>query len=179
MKIKEVSPVRPTTALEQTPKVDERESSLPAPSIFAQSDTVLPPSTMQSKDIQSTPSPVPASHTALSAPPPTGNTIDASSALNVKTTAASSASPKQRKVVIDLPGKAPVTSLDKCVVANSSDPVTVTLSASIVLEQSEKLLKKLLKVLHVCARYQRCTGKQLPDTIDFFGKTLLGMTSIR
>jgi hypothetical protein len=166
--------VRPTTALEQTPKVDESKSSLPAPSILVQSDKVLPPSIVQSKDSQSTPSPVPASHTLLSATPPTGNTIDAS-----KPTAASSASAKQRKVVIDLPGKPPATSLDTCVPAKPSDPIPVTLSASIVLEQSEKLLKKLLKVLHVCARYQRCTGKQLPDTIDFFGKTLLGMTSIR
>lgn len=176
MKIKDVPLVRPTTALEQTPKVDESKSSLPAPSILVQSDKVLPPSIMQSKDIQSTPSPVPAGNTLLSAPHPTGNAIDASS---VKLTAASSASPKQRKVIIDLPGKAPASSIDTCVTVKPSDPVPVTLSASIVLEQSEKLLKKLLKVLHVCARYQRCTGKQLPDTIDFFGKTLLGMTSIR
>lgn len=58
-------------------------------------------------------------------------------------------------------------------------PDPTTLSASVVLEQSERLLKKLLKVLHVCARYQMCTGKTLPPTIDYFGQTLLGMTSIR
>jgi hypothetical protein len=61
--------------------------------------------------------------------------------------------------------------------AHGPDPTT--LSASVVLEQSERLLKKLLKVLHVCARYQMCTGKTLPPTIDYFGQTLLGMTSIR
>ena len=58
-------------------------------------------------------------------------------------------------------------------------PDPTALSASVVLEQSERLLKKLLKVLHVCARYQMCTGKTLPPTIDYFGQTLLGMTSIR
>lgn len=57
--------------------------------------------------------------------------------------------------------------------------ITSLPSASMVLEQAEKPLKKLLKVLHVCARYERCTGKPLPESIDFFGKTLLGMTSIR
>ena len=179
MKIKDASPVRATTALEQTPKVDESKSSLPVPSILVQSDKVLSPSTMQSEDSQNTPSPVPAGHRPLSATYPTGNAIEAPSASTVKPTAASSASAKQRKVVIDLPGKAPATVVDTCVAVKPSDPVPVLLSASIVLEQSEKLLKKLLKVLHVCARYQRCTGKQLPDTIDFFGKTLLGMTSIR
>lgn len=48
-----------------------------------------------------------------------------------------------------------------------------------ILVQSENLLRKLLKVLHVCSRYQQSTGKPLPSSIDFFGKTLLGMTSIR
>ena len=52
-------------------------------------------------------------------------------------------------------------------------------NSSQVLEQSEKLLLKLLKVLHVCSRYQQCTKKPLPSSIDFFGKTLLGLTSIR
>ena len=62
--------------------------------------------------------------------------------------------------------------------SGSSQPASLP-SASTVLEQAEKPLKKLLKVLHVCARYERCTGKPLPESIDFFGKTLLGMTSIR
>ena len=40
-------------------------------------------------------------------------------------------------------------------------------------------LKKVLKALHVHARYELKTGKPLPVTVDFFGKALLGMTSIR
>ena len=54
-----------------------------------------------------------------------------------------------------------------------------TPSPSQILLQSEELLRKLLKVLHVCSRYQETVGKPLPASIDFFGKTLLGKTSIR
>jgi hypothetical protein len=48
-----------------------------------------------------------------------------------------------------------------------------------VLKLLETPLKKILKALHVCARYDQTTGRVLPPTVDFFGKALLGMTSIR
>ena len=38
---------------------------------------------------------------------------------------------------------------------------------------------KLLKVLHVYARYRAITGDLLPEYVDFFGKTLMGETSIK
>jgi len=38
---------------------------------------------------------------------------------------------------------------------------------------------KLLKVLHVYARYRTITGDLLPEYVDFFGKTLLGETSVK
>jgi hypothetical protein len=44
---------------------------------------------------------------------------------------------------------------------------------------TREALRRLLKAFHVCARYQQRTGKPLPSTLDFFGKSLLGMTSIR
>ena len=137
-------------------------------------------STTLTKDAASTPSQTAGGETAS---PAAGNAADttSTSAAIVKSAAAATAaaSPQQRKVLIDLSSKTPALPEDTSVTAKLPDTVPVTLNASIVLEQSEKLLMKLLKVLHVCARYQRCSGKQLPDTIDFFGKTLLGMTSIR
>lgn len=48
-----------------------------------------------------------------------------------------------------------------------------------VMKLLETPLKKVLKLLHVCARYETKTGRPLPPTVDFFGKALLGMTSIR
>jgi len=42
----------------------------------------------------------------------------------------------------------------------------------------EKQFMKLLKVLHVCFRYSEVTGKPLLDNVDYFGKTLIGQTSI-
>jgi len=42
----------------------------------------------------------------------------------------------------------------------------------------ESKMKQLLKVLHVCLRYKDSTGRNLPEKLDFFGKTLLGQTSI-
>ena len=38
---------------------------------------------------------------------------------------------------------------------------------------------KLLKVLHVYARYRAITGDLLPEFVDFFGKTLMGETSLK
>jgi hypothetical protein len=93
---------------------------------------------------------------------------------------------KKRIAVSNFPGTAAASSQlsdapegDRWLGLQAQGPDPTTLSASVVLEQSERLLKKLLKVLHVCARYQMCTGKTLPPTIDYFGQTLLGMTSIR
>lgn len=42
----------------------------------------------------------------------------------------------------------------------------------------EEKVKKLLKPLHVCLRYKDTTSKVLPEKVDFFGKALLGQTSI-
>eukprot|EP01039_Chlorochromonas_danica_P009992 gene9992-11050_t len=39
-------------------------------------------------------------------------------------------------------------------------------------------LKKVLKALHVYQRYKDVTARALPESVDFFGKTLLGLTSI-
>ena len=186
MKTKEASLPRPTTQLDQTSATYDSSGTLITAPIIIQADIALSTSTTLCKDTEGTPSLTPgdqvppaAIHAVVEASPSSSS----SSATTVKAAAATTVTPsvKQRKVVIDLSSKTVATSEDSSAVVKPSDSVfiPVTLSASIVLEQSEKLLKKLLKVLHVCARYQRCTGKQLPDTIDFFGKTLLGMTSIR
>ena len=45
-------------------------------------------------------------------------------------------------------------------------------------EVVHQFITKLLRALHVYERYKDVTSKQLPDTVDFFGKTLLGLTSI-
>lgn len=42
----------------------------------------------------------------------------------------------------------------------------------------EELSLKLLKVLHVYTSYSRVTGNPLPQNLDYFGKTLLGLTSV-
>ncbi len=36
----------------------------------------------------------------------------------------------------------------------------------------------LIKTLHVCKRYNQLTQNSLPPDVDFFGKCLLGETSI-
>lgn len=164
-------------------KDDSKVNLSPVP-IIPQTEKVLPTSTTLTKDAPSTVSQTAGEVTALPAEGHVADPTPTSAAAAIVKTAAvatvtAAASPKQRKVLIDLSSKAPALSEDSSVTGKLLDTAPVTLNASIVLEQSEKLLKKLLKVLHVCARYQRCSGKQLPDTIDFFGKTLLGMTSIR
>eukprot|EP01031_Cornospumella_fuschlensis_P046368 gene46368-56779_t len=42
----------------------------------------------------------------------------------------------------------------------------------------EAPVRKLLKALHVYERYKSVTGQSLPENVDFFGKSLLGLTSI-
>ena len=54
-----------------------------------------------------------------------------------------------------------------------SHPVTTEL------KYEEADLLKILKVFHVVTRYQSITQKNLPEHVDFFGKTLLGQTSIK
>jgi hypothetical protein len=39
-------------------------------------------------------------------------------------------------------------------------------------------ISKLLKVLHVYTSYQLKTDRVIPPPLDYFGKTLLGLTSI-
>jgi hypothetical protein len=46
------------------------------------------------------------------------------------------------------------------------------------LQSAEEFARKLLKALHVCARYEPSMRKPLPANVDFFGKSLLGLTSI-
>ena len=58
-------------------------------------------------------------------------------------------------------------------------PKVTEANPSEIMKLLEIPLKKVLKALHVHARYELKTGKQLPVTVDFFGKALLGMTSIR
>ena len=48
-------------------------------------------------------------------------------------------------------------------------------ATALILEES---MRKLLKVFHVCLKYQDVTGRPLPSNVDFFGKTLAGQTSI-
>jgi vacuolar-type H+-ATPase subunit I/STV1 len=52
-----------------------------------------------------------------------------------------------------------------------------TLAAQRRAEVEDKTAK-LLKALHVYQRYKDVTQKSLPDTVDFFGRTLLGLTTI-
>ncbi len=42
----------------------------------------------------------------------------------------------------------------------------------------ENSLKQVLTMLHLCAKYEHLSGKKLPLEVDFFGKSILGMTSI-
>lgn len=42
----------------------------------------------------------------------------------------------------------------------------------------EEKVNKLVKALHVYQRYKEVTGRNLPDNVDFFGRTLLGLTTI-
>ena len=47
------------------------------------------------------------------------------------------------------------------------------------LEKTNQLkLKKSLKILHVYSRYKQKTNCELPPNLDFFGKSILGLTSI-
>jgi len=39
-------------------------------------------------------------------------------------------------------------------------------------------LQKLFLALHVYSQYKEKTGKDLPENVDYFGKSLLGLTSI-
>ena len=43
-------------------------------------------------------------------------------------------------------------------------------------QEMGELLMKLLRGLHVCARYTATTGKKLPDELDYFGEVVLGQT---
>jgi hypothetical protein len=119
-------------------------------------------------------------------PPPEATPPSSSSSSFSAADATHSLFNKKRIAISNFPGTAAASSHvsdvpegDRWLGLQAQGPDPTTLSASVVLEQSERLLKKLLKVLHVCARYQMCTGKTLPPTIDYFGQTLLGMTSIR
>jgi hypothetical protein len=47
-----------------------------------------------------------------------------------------------------------------------------------VVQNIDAQLKKLLKALHVYQRYKDVTARALPENVDYFGKTLLGLTSI-
>jgi len=58
------------------------------------------------------------------------------------------------------------------------DPVIAKEPSSKDLSILDSKVRKLLKTLHVCLRYRETTSKPLPEKVDFFGKTLLGQTSI-
>ncbi len=64
------------------------------------------------------------------------------------------------------------------------DAINAAVAAALAdVEQSKKAeldekLAKFLKVLHVYQRYKDLTGNNVPDTVDFFGRTLLGQTTI-
>jgi hypothetical protein len=57
-------------------------------------------------------------------------------------------------------------------------PVIEPNTSALVLQLAEAPIRKLLKALHVCARYEQCVRVSLPANVDFFGKSLLGQTSI-
>jgi hypothetical protein len=42
----------------------------------------------------------------------------------------------------------------------------------------EGKIRKILKVLHVCAKYEHILGRKLPGEVDFFGKSIQGLTSV-
>lgn len=70
---------------------------------------------------------------------------------------------------------------DNVAVSTMTEPVSeaskVHDEASRRAELEEKTAK-LLKALHVYQRYKDVTTRNLPDTVDFFGRTLLGLTTI-
>lgn len=43
----------------------------------------------------------------------------------------------------------------------------------------DDLLHRMLKFFHVYSKYSSATGKELPPHIDYFGKALLGQTSLQ
>lgn len=45
-------------------------------------------------------------------------------------------------------------------------------------EKFNEFIERLIKALHVYERYTHVTSQQLPDTVMYFGRTLLGLTSI-
>jgi hypothetical protein len=78
-----------------------------------------------------------------------------------------------------------VDALEVSEVGIQSDPSPVpavvgALASSISsVELRDRAIEKIFKALHVCSRYKEVTGKDLPENVDFFGKSLLGLTSIR
>ncbi len=73
----------------------------------------------------------------------------------------------------------PVSARDSTTQATEAPPAPivqiVTVDAAAAVEAG---VRRLLKVFHVCLKYTGVTGKPLPVNLDFFGKTLLGQTSI-
>ena len=91
----------------------------------------------------------------------------------------------ETKAVVDnfvIPSAAvvPTAAVDETPVSTQDpEPVlTAKETLSIDLSVLDSKVRKLLKTLHVCLRYKETTSKPLPEKIDFFGKTLLGQTSI-
>lgn len=58
------------------------------------------------------------------------------------------------------------------------DAETVKANEAKKRQEFEDKISKLLKALHVYQRYKDVTTRNLPDTVDFFGRTLLGLTTI-
>ena len=66
-------------------------------------------------------------------------------------------------------------SIEEEIKATTTVPIEIS---AVDLSILDSKVRKLLKTLHVCLRYKETTLKPLPEKVDFFGKTLLGQTSI-
>jgi hypothetical protein len=83
-----------------------------------------------------------------------------------------------KEIVENVALSATVTIVETPVSTQNQEPVTAKETFSIDLSVLDSKVRKLLKTLHVCLRYKETTSNPLPEKIDFFGKTLLGQTSI-
>lgn len=85
---------------------------------------------------------------------------------------------ESKEIVENVALSATVTNVETPVSTQIQESVTAKETLLIDLSVLDSKVRKLLKTLHVCLRYKETTSKPLPEKIDFFGKTLLGQTSI-
>lgn len=89
--------------------------------------------------------------------------------------------PQEEVVIVEVPPAPEI--VEQIVISTEPEVVVVEQRQPLFDEQYINSLvlaqvHKLIKTLHVCSRYQSITGTSLPADVDYFGKCLLGMTSI-